>query len=127
MKYPETAKRLSVALDRIHISQQELSDLSGVSKFSISQYINGSHCPSNISSGKMAKVLKVNPVWLMGFDVPMNVSEALSETSPKAVVDFMINANSRKLLEMYARLSVESQKSLMDLAEFLYNKEKDVD
>ncbi|MFR6462050.1 MAG: helix-turn-helix domain-containing protein [Anaerostipes hadrus] len=42
-----------------------------VSKASISQYLNGSHAPSNISSGKMAKILNVNPVWLMGFDVPM--------------------------------------------------------
>ncbi|MFR2169682.1 MAG: hypothetical protein ACLS54_03025 [Anaerostipes hadrus] len=37
----------------------------------MSQYLNGSHAPSNISSGKMAKILNVNPVWLMGFDVPM--------------------------------------------------------
>ncbi len=71
MKYPETARRLRLALDNKGIIPKELADKSKVSKASISQYINGSHAPSNISSGKMAEVLGVSPVWLMGFDVPM--------------------------------------------------------
>lgn len=76
MKCPITAKRLSNALNDAGLSQQELSNASGVSKASISQYISGSHAPSNLSSGKMAKVLNVNPLWLMGFDVPMAVSNS---------------------------------------------------
>lgn len=71
MKNEITAKRLSLALSNAGMKPQELADKSGVSKASISQYVNGSHAPSNISSGKMASILKVNPLWLMGFDVPM--------------------------------------------------------
>lgn len=71
MKNPITAKRLALALSNKNMIPQELANASGVSKASISQYLNGSHAPSNISSGKMAKILDVNPVWLMGFDVPM--------------------------------------------------------
>lgn len=71
MKYPETAKRLSDALNLKRIKAQELADASGVAKASISQYINGSHCPSTLSAGKMASVLGVDAMWLMGFDVPM--------------------------------------------------------
>lgn len=71
MKNPITAKRLARALSNADMRPQELANASGVSKASISQYLNGSHAPSNISSGKMANVLGVNPVWLMGFDVPM--------------------------------------------------------
>lgn len=66
-----TAKRLALALSNMNMIPQELANASGVSKASISQYLSGSHAPSNISSGKMAKILNVNPVWLMGFDVPM--------------------------------------------------------
>lgn len=44
-------------------------ETAGISKLSISQYLNGSHAPSNISSGKIGKVLNVEPLWLMGFDV----------------------------------------------------------
>lgn len=70
MKYETIAKRLQIALTEANISQQELSEKSGVGKSSISHYVNGTHAPSNISAGKMAAVLDVEPLWLMGFDVP---------------------------------------------------------
>jgi transcriptional regulator with XRE-family HTH domain len=71
MKNELTAQRLSTALNRKGINQQQLADMSGVSKHSISQYIHGSHTPSNISATKIGTVLDVNPMWLMGYDVPM--------------------------------------------------------
>lgn len=89
MKNEITAKRLSLALSNLNMKPQELADKSGVSKASISQYVNGSHAPSNISSGKMASVLKVNPLWLMGFDVPMaedNTSESKSSSHAGVVI-----------------------------------------
>lgn len=69
MKWPTTANRLKQAMNNINISAQELADKSGVSKASISQYVNGSHKPSNISAPKLAQVLQVNAMWLMGFDM----------------------------------------------------------
>nr|DAR47325.1 MAG TPA: Helix-turn-helix XRE-family like protein [Bacteriophage sp.] len=69
MKCEVTAKRLRKALNECGMKPQELADKTGISKSSISQYLNGSHAPSNISSGKMGKVLNVEPLWLMGFDV----------------------------------------------------------
>lgn len=71
MKNEETAKRLKKALELKGMIAKELSEKSGVNKASISQYINGTHAPSNFSAAKMANVLEVSPVWLMGFDVPM--------------------------------------------------------
>lgn len=71
MKNEVTAKRLQLALSNANMNQQELVEKSGVGKSSISHYINGSHAPSNISAGKIAKVLGVEPLWLMGFDVAM--------------------------------------------------------
>ena len=70
MKNAETARRLQDALDRKGMTAAELAKKSGVSKSSISQYINGTHAPSNISSAKMAEVLGVNALWLMGFELP---------------------------------------------------------
>ena len=70
MKYEITSRRLKEALNDNNMKPQELADVSGVNKSSISQYINGSHAPSNTSSGRMASVLHVSPLWLMGFDTP---------------------------------------------------------
>ena len=72
MKHPETAKRINEAMEDRHISAKELSDKTGVSQASLSQYMNGSHSPSNISAQKIGLVLNVNPMWLMGFDVGKN-------------------------------------------------------
>lgn len=83
MKNPITARRLSKALSNKNMRPQDLANASGVSKASISQYLNGSHAPSNISSGKMAKILDVNPLWLMGFDAPMDVVAASPNNSPR--------------------------------------------
>lgn len=70
MKYTETARRLRECLDENSMKAQDLADLSGVSKASISQYLNGSHTPSNKTAGMMAPFFGVDPVWLIGFDVP---------------------------------------------------------
>jgi len=71
MKHPEIKKRFEQILSEKGISARELAEKSGVNETSISQYVNGHHIPSNVSSGKMAEVLGVDPLWLMGYDVPV--------------------------------------------------------
>lgn len=76
MKNELTAKRIAIAIGlNDNISQRELAEKSGLKESSISQYVRGSHKPGNVSAGKLAKVLSVSPVWLMGFDVPMREEE----------------------------------------------------
>ena len=75
MKNEITAKRLIEALNDNNMKAQELADIAKINKSSISQYVNGSHAPSNFSAGKMAAVLGVNPVWLMGYDAPKYVDQ----------------------------------------------------
>lgn len=104
MKNELTAKRLQLALSDTGISQQELAEKSGVSKASISQYVNGSHAPSNISSGKMGKVLNVEPTWLMGFDVKMR-KEMSSESA----------RNDMAFLEKFSLLNERDKKIVMSV------------
>lgn len=83
MKYEETSKRLKIALSDHYMKAQELADLSGISKSSISQYVNGSHKPSNLAATKIGHILSVNPLWLMGFDVsrePVEIPAAVPGT-----------------------------------------------
>ena len=85
MKNKVTAKRMQLALSNANIKPQELADRSGIGKASISQYVNGSHAPGNVSAEKIGKILDVNPLWLMGFDVPMEgcVHGSSEPVSPK--------------------------------------------
>ena len=75
-----SSRRLGSLLSELGISQQELADKSGVLKSSISQYLTDRATPSNINAGKMAKVLSVDPLWLLGYDVPMRKENSDSGT-----------------------------------------------
>lgn len=83
MKFSETARRLSEALNMNNMRAQDLANATGINKASISQYVNGSHSPSNISAGKMAPVLNVSPLWLMGFDVPRDATPPAAARTPE--------------------------------------------
>ena len=50
--------------------QQSFADMCGISKYSVSQYVNGTNAPGNITAAKIASKCNVDPLWVMGFDVP---------------------------------------------------------
>lgn len=121
MKNEITAKRLRLALDNASMKPQELAEKSKVSKSSISQYVNGSHAPSNISAGKMGKVLGVEPLWLMGFDVSMKSENS----SPKLASDIfaeMYNSDLikdvqfRRFMKYYINMSQADRDMLENMA-----------
>lgn len=130
MKHELTAKRLMKALSNANLKPHELATLSGVSKASISQYINGSHKPSNLSSGKMADYLGVNPMWLMGFDVPMNYgnTEALSlyedKSPPHELSEEEVETEKLRsdLLSAVSRLSDEQKSALLAIVKSMLPK-----
>lgn len=62
-----TAKRLRMALAERAITQQQLAELSSVSKASISQYMHARNTPSSHNARAMSAILGVVPEWLMGF------------------------------------------------------------
>lgn len=68
MKYPDVAKRITEAMAEKNLRAQDIVNLTGINKASISQYVNGTNCPSNLTASKLAKILDVSPMWLMGFD-----------------------------------------------------------
>ena len=89
MRYELTARRLKEALSDMGMTQQELADKSGIGKSSISHYINGSNEPANKSAFEMARVLNVNPAWLMGLEVPKESISDLEEKMAKTRLDFL--------------------------------------
>lgn len=106
MKYELTSKRLIKAMNDKDIMPIELARASGVSKASISHYMTGLHAPSNIAAGKLAKVLEVSPVWLMGFNID-------------PVDDY-----DKKMKELAEQLTDKQKGELMDYAEYLVSKNK---
>lgn len=64
-------ERFLEALRIRDISQAEVARLTGINRSSISQYANGEFVPKQDKTDLIARALNLNPVWLMGYDVPM--------------------------------------------------------
>jgi len=110
MRYVDISDRIKKALDDAGMNQNELSIASGVSRASISQYVNGKNSPSSINAVKMAQVLRVSPEWLMGLDID---SDKTAFTVPE--YDYIVN----DILIEIQELNLDQKKQLLDMARFL--------
>ncbi len=95
----KTKKRASKNLVKImNISGMSLSDLSdetGISKSALDHYSKGNLIPSEKNAEKMAEVLNVNPLWLMGLNVSMQCKESVTQdNSLSKIIDFYYRLNS---------------------------------
>ena len=107
MKNEETARRLRSVMREKGLSQQELANKSGVTKSSISHYVNGKTIPDNFQAYKLAKVLDVAPEWLMGVD---DLNFIVVENTPLQKEIASMNEDQLKHLLSYARYLKENEK-----------------
>ena len=77
------ADRLREAMDIRQIKQVDLSRITGIGKSSISTYLSGEYEPKQINTYKLAQALNVNPSWLLGNDIPMDLPSAESTSLPQ--------------------------------------------
>ena len=114
-------------------SQQEFADYCGISKFSVSQYVNGTNAPGNVTAAKIGERLHVNPLWVMGFDVPMITEDQEARIKRYATFAAKIGGNIEhrkaldiseeewKLLSAFRHLNEKGQaKALSDVADLTY-------
>lgn len=67
--------RIKKALAIRGLKQSELCEKTKIPKSAISEYISGAYEPKQDRVFLIAKALNVDPVWLMGFDVPMEIED----------------------------------------------------
>ena len=73
MKYQATfASRLKYAMDQKKLKPVDVSNVTGLSKPLISQYLAGKFEPKNDRAYLLGKALNVNPAWLMGLSDEMH-------------------------------------------------------
>lgn len=65
------ANRLSYALTLRNMKPIELAEITKIDKSKISSYMAGRYKAKTDGLQKIANALNVSPVWLMGYDVPM--------------------------------------------------------
>ena len=71
IRMKKCSDRITEALSIRGMKQADLCSKTGIPKSAISQYVSGAFEPKQDRLMLIAQALDVSPVWLMGFDVPM--------------------------------------------------------
>ena len=118
MKYERTAKvcdRIKLALSLRNMTQQDLVNITGIQKGSISQYTTGYVNPKQDRIYLIAKALNVSESWLMGFDVPMEKQQELNDEDKELFDKIQLDADFRDTLKQLIRLDTYKQKLVLDM------------
>lgn len=102
--------RLKEALKVNNMTQSKLSEISGINTSTISEYIKGKYDPSRSRIFEFSEILKVNPVWLMGFDIP-----AREETPKKSTR--LTTFEKKQLLEKIKKKYKEKNKNVVAICD----------
>ena len=109
MKITDTKHRLKELLNITGDTQNEMARKSGLTKSAISNYLNGTREPRQDAIYKISVAYNVNPTWLMGLDVNMeivSISAPNKETLDK-MFDFgeveIAKEHEKKALELYEK------------------------
>ena len=78
-KTTNSSKRLQEMLDILHLKQSDVVERTGITKSALSNYLHGTREPRQDQISKIADPYKINPTWLMGYDVPMYMDDLNDE------------------------------------------------
>lgn len=120
------SKRLNQALKVRNMKPIELSEKAKISKGAISSYLSGKYLPKSKYVYKMAKVLNVNPVWLLGYDVPMenndsNNSDGVSVNSLDIFLNNIKYSEIEKIVKNDKSKKIISYISFYDIILYLFS------
>ena len=113
-KVESCGKRIKKALSLRGMTQAELCRLSGIPKAPISAYVRDAYEPKEDRTRAMARVLNVDPLWLLGYNVPMN-----ADAPPLSDQD--LTDAERAWLDLYRKISPEHRTTFVTLIESFDN------
>ena len=98
------AKRIRKALSIRNMTQSELCRRTKIATSAMSEYLKGLYDPKQDKIYIMAQELNVDPVWLMGFDVPM---ENDNKKSPSD--ELQLTEGEKALIKLLRRVPAAEQ------------------
>lgn len=98
------AVRIKKALSIRNMSQAELCQKTKIPKSALSEYLKGLYEPKQDRLLIMSEALDVDPVWLMGFDVPMEKEH--KKISPHEPT---LTEGEKVMLELFRQIPADQQ------------------
>lgn len=109
------SERLIEAMGAMGVT--ELAIKLGISKQSVSAYVNGVRQPKQLTIRAIADILNVHPAWLMGYDVEKYASDA----DKKRTIE--VDSELIEFIEMFTRLSAEQRAMVVASMKGILNNE----
>ena len=97
------AARLKNAMSIRNMTQAELCQKTKIPKSALSEYLKGLYEPKQDRVLMLAETLNVDPVWLMGFDVPME------PTNKKISPHDSITEGEQVMLDLFRQIPEDQQ------------------
>ena len=103
------ADRLREILEVKKMKAVDLSNITGIGRSAISQYLKGTVTPKQERVFTIASKLNINAAWLVGFEVPaQNIALSLSEVRKEDIT---------LLLSLYRQTDSEGKKNIVKYAQ----------
>lgn len=113
------ANRLKLALRIRKIKQADLSKKTGINKSLISSYLTGTFKPKQDKLTLLAKALKVQESWLMGFNVEM---DRKNESHDSNIIDSLKSEEQDEILKKYLNVKNKLTKDDKETILFILDK-----
>ena len=108
--------RIKKALSIRGMKQSELCEKTKIPKSALSEYISGAYEPKQDRVFLIAQALSVDPVWLMGFDVPME--KTISPREPQ------LTEGEMTMLELFRLVPEDKQQLVLQMIRAALNTPK---
>lgn len=109
------AIRIKKALSIRNMTQTELCAKAKISKSTLSEYLSGKYEPKQDKVFILAQALGVDPVWLWGYDVPM-------ETQKEIFPDKMeLTEGEKMMLSVFRLIPEEQQRVFLEMGRAFAN------
>ena len=102
------AERLKEALVITGTKQIELARLTHLDRGTINNYLTGKYEPKQDKLSIIANALGVDPVWLMGYDVPMEREKKTPDT-------IKLTEGEELMLEIFRLIPQEQQRVFLEM------------
>lgn len=108
------ATRLREAMDMAKKKQVDLERETGIARSAISRYLSGEYEPKSKPIYELAKALGVSEQWLMGYDVPMERTQAQKNNDALSDIVVMLRTDEEffSIVEKIRKMDPEKRKSL---------------
>ena len=110
--------RIKKALAIRGMKQSELCEKTKIPKSALSEYISGAYEPKQDRVFLIAKALSVDPVWLMGFDVPMEKEIKISPS------ELQLTEGEKTMLELFRLVPEDKQQLVLQMIRVALNTPK---